>query len=768
MRKNRGFTLAEMLIVVAITVILLGVAFVGVQRYQASMTRLELDSIAKEIFVAAQNHLTSAEGQGYLGVLSTEADKGYPGTLTEDKSGGNQVVYYVLNDGAKDTVLNLMLPSYAIDQTIRAGSFIIRYEPSTATVMDVFYSRPQRGFLTRSGTTFSADDYDTLMTGGYRGEDAKRSRENYNNARQVIGWYGGADPGVRGERLRVPSFRIVNAERLWVEVTDPNVGSAFDELQPSLKLIVTGTLSGSEQVFSLRRDGRSVVDNTENLGRVTLKDGVYTVVLDAITPDVGGSDLRFSNLTGFLPGENLKVKVVAYSNVTLSNIAVSEEKTTNSLFADPAPALRNGSEIEERKVSITNLRHLENLDPNVSNYQYEQVGRNTSGGVSATQLSDLSWPDFLTRIKDQTGVDNAAVLYNDSDKTTAGNYYPVTPDYALDYDGNQKKITEIKVSHSGNAGLFGALPENSTVRDLELIDFSVSSTAAGSTAGALAGSAENTAVNNVLAHNSAAGFDPTITAAGSAGGLIGSMTGGSVIHSAAALVVGNSGTATAGGLIGTADGAVSVTGCYAGGHTDKGEYWNHDDEGKRTTAIYNVTASGTAGGLIGSAGAATIKDSYSTCSVTGATAGGLAGSSDGTITHCYAVGLVGGTGAKAFVGTGSATVSAEAGSESWYYEAVNGVEVKNAAGAVTAIDYLEPGNANVKALDESAASYEAFVGPASGWKVAKPYDSELEDFYQGKYNLRIVEQLGESTQAVDFVKDHYGDWPAPEVFLFNN
>ena len=63
-RKDKGFSLAELLIVVAIVTILLGVSFVAVQNHQRSMTRLEFDTIAKEIFVAAQNHLTAAESQG--------------------------------------------------------------------------------------------------------------------------------------------------------------------------------------------------------------------------------------------------------------------------------------------------------------------------------------------------------------------------------------------------------------------------------------------------------------------------------------------------------------------------------------------------------------------------------------------------------------------------------------------------------------------------------------------------------------------------------
>jgi len=65
-RKVRGFTMAEMLIVVAIIMVLSGVAFIAVASHQRSMAQLERDTVAKEIFVAAQNHLTMAESQGYL------------------------------------------------------------------------------------------------------------------------------------------------------------------------------------------------------------------------------------------------------------------------------------------------------------------------------------------------------------------------------------------------------------------------------------------------------------------------------------------------------------------------------------------------------------------------------------------------------------------------------------------------------------------------------------------------------------------------------
>jgi len=64
-RRIAGFTMAELLIVIAIIGVLAGVSFVAVQTHQKSMTQLQYDTIAKEIFVAAQNHLTLAKSENY-------------------------------------------------------------------------------------------------------------------------------------------------------------------------------------------------------------------------------------------------------------------------------------------------------------------------------------------------------------------------------------------------------------------------------------------------------------------------------------------------------------------------------------------------------------------------------------------------------------------------------------------------------------------------------------------------------------------------------
>ena len=88
-RRTSGFNLMEALVTVALITILGALVIIGVGRYRRSAKALELDGIAREVFVAAQNHLSVAEGVGeveriqeqaqdnpsLLGIRSTRADE---------------------------------------------------------------------------------------------------------------------------------------------------------------------------------------------------------------------------------------------------------------------------------------------------------------------------------------------------------------------------------------------------------------------------------------------------------------------------------------------------------------------------------------------------------------------------------------------------------------------------------------------------------------------------------------------------------------------
>ena len=782
-KRKSGFTLAEMMLTVAIITVLLGVAFIAFMRQQRTMTRLEYDSIAKEIFVAAQNHLTSAESQGYLQLDSSKY--GTQGHYSDANTDDKDAVWYVINGDSAPEVLNLMLPNYALDGAALAGSYIIRYQPSAGLVLDVFYSRPgQLSFLTVTGTTLGSGDYtyENLMA-SCRGDDKLSARNKYGNENAVIGWYGNESPVDRGERLAVPSFEIINAEQLLVKVNDPNSTLDF----ASLKLIVVGKTSKAEKYFPLVINHVSQANGRE----IGAQGSIYSLILDDITfKDAAGAmhfvDIMQNADSGiFVPGEDITVKVVAYSNTKLANIAMSDEKVTNSLFADPDSVLKNGSKVEDGKISVANIRHLENLDGTVSAFVPTAV---TSDPIEAKQITDLTWTDF----KSKTDKENTQIQY-DSGSTEKECFYPVSPAYSLAYDGQNHSISDVEANFAGSSGLFGTLKENSKVENLKLIDFDITSTSGN--AGTLVGTATGTTITNVVAYNSKTNdskFDnndtttdkkPNVTATGSAGGLIGSMTGGKADKSAAALYVNSTGTA-AGGLIGSAANGGTVTACYSGGHTISGKpdgaepkYDGHADvyPVRYDPEHFNVTSSGgTAGGLIGTAGDTVISNSYSTCSASGKTAGGFVGTG-GTVSNSYCTGLVSGTDSEgAFAASGTS-----ADSSCRYFEIINERLDKDDSGNLKAgYKYLKAfGNdtdGEVRKIDDTAVSYEAFVGGASTWDPAETYNSTLEDYYGGEYNLKTVFQIPKTDKSVTardeaelFVATHYGDWPAPEEFIFN-
>jgi len=805
-KNNKGFSLAELLVVVAIIVILMGVTFVAVQNHQRSMTRLEFDGIAKEIFIAAQNHLTSAESQGYL--QSTEY--GNVGTLTGDKKDG---VYFILKG---DSMLDLMLPFASIDETVRAGgTYIIRYQPSSGTVLDVFYSFPRKSsMLTISGKALDSTDYPTLMGDetNYR-EGGERNRERYPDG--VVGWYGSVEPLPIGERIDAPELIIHNEEILWVEIRS----SAKNDLNgTSLNLIVKGDVSGTQIAFDLK----SMSDlRVKQLNDSADGSKVYAVILDDITT----SQMHFSDLyivqngtrKEFNPGENISVEAVAFTNNALTNIGYSGKNTTNSLFTDIETTTAEGN--TTYSALIENFRHFENLDKTISGFNEKTAYKSKDDEevtiASARQITDLNWTGALTdkafvqrvyHLKDDfIGYPNssgpnklsiydkdASALISDDDKL-----YPVSPDYVLDYNGGSHKISNVAVEHNSDSGLFGTLTSSSKVKNLELIDFDI--TATSGNAGALVGTANGTEITNVVAHNSedndskfdnddtTAGKKPNVTATGAAGGLIGSMSGGSVTKSAAAVYV--KGGTEAGGLIGSVTGDNNtVTACYSGGHTISGKPDGAEPKYDGHADVYpvrydpdhcNVTAaSGTAGGLIGNAGTATISNSYSTCSASGTKAGGFIGTG-GSATNCYCTGLVFGTDTEGAF----AASDTSADNSCKYFEIINERRNKDGSGnPASGYHYLKAfGNdtdgesgKEVGKIDDTVADYGTFVGASTAWDLAEPYNSKLTDYYGDNFNLKTVFQIpltekskttGEDAKL--FVATHYGDWPAPEEFIFN-
>lgn len=832
-RKDRGFTMAEMLIVVGIIIVLAGVAFIAVANHQRSMAQLERDTIAKEIFVAAQNHLTMAESQGYLPDTNNNVDFGtQEGSITTDTGRTYTNVYSFSVSGGSaftgNSILDLMLPFASIDESVRSGgSYIIRYQAKPAIVLDVFYcpkAASSSGQL-RFTHDLGSNTYDDVVE--YAGEG--KDRKNCLSDRCVLGWYGGAEAGDSGEYIKAPTIEVINKERLIVKIFDPNNSVTTPDSPVSLCLIITGEKKSGENEASRAQAAIQLANTTNDRFKWVAanddEEAHYEVILDDITTAIGSEDdgLHFydlnrtqngaitlkknesGNVIPFKPGENITIQAVAYSNSALTNIAYSVERTTNSLFADSQPA----TDSTKRKALIGNFRHLGNLDVLVSgldsSFDFTEAEQMMDFVKPEGTEDDMSWSGFVSAIQTYNGNDNPVSIYALSATTgTIDNCYrPVDLTYALDFNGNHHKIEGVKVDYAQDAGLFGTIGvAGSKVHDLELVDFSI--TTSTGNAGALVGKLTQDVafgaddenpfnISNVVAYHTDGKADTAkiIAASGNAGGLIGQTEGEhfKIEKSAASLVV-SSTVGDAGGLIGKAAGG-TVTGCYAGGHAV---------DSTTTNAViykpgeYNVTASAVAGGLIGDAGATEISYSYSTCSATGATVGGLIGTGSSAITYSYCTGLVKSTASApvegAFAGSWTYTdQDKEDGNR--YFDIVNERDEKDGSGKLTGgYTYLDPvpGSPTIPgltALDESAAQFNEFCPAPTDWSPALPYEATLKAYYGegsgdkrvARYNLKTVEQLGAAvtknsgaegdTTIDDFVTTHYGDWPAPEIFVVN-
>ncbi len=723
--NRKGFSMAEVLVVIAIIVILAGVGFIALMSHMRNMEKLELDGQAKEIFVAAQNHLAMADSQGYLGKTGFGTE--------EDAAAKNDVYYYVVGIGEGNTslasendILGLMLPFASVDESARtSGSYIIRYQKSTATVMDVFYAKTTGRYRLESG--LSTTDYTGTLK-DYISDNTKVDLKNYGDTKAVIGYYGGVEAASlkKGDPLNAPGIQIINADKLQVIVTENNSEEVTNTAGYQLKLVVTGVTSGATKSYSLSGSGPITLDDV-----TPANPGFYTLASE-----------------GFTPGEDIRVKAIASNNQVLTNIAESAELKDNSLFAS----------VSGNTAQIGYFRHFLNLD--------KATSRLGVAIKTAEQTADLSWADF----KNHTGFEDSC--------------WPVKIDSSHEltlYDGKNKKISQVEIKgYTGDAGLFSTL-NNCDVKNLTLEDFNIE-TSSGN-AGALAGTVIGGKIESVLVHNTilGGGVSSTATAGGdkelkiegtgAVGGLVGSISGTNVtVETSAAAVYVHSSAGAAGGLIGALANGSSVTidSSYAGGHTENARYAALVKETGVTylTDINVLSDTSHAGGLVGDAGSAalTLQYSYSTASAaTKATAatvgvGGLVGnaSTSLTATCCYAAGLVDGNTS----GSNKPSISPLIGIGSFAESGCSNVQYMSSVSPLA----TEPSGYSFVSAVSAGTTGEMMV-PADQ-SNAVPYDRTLALEYKGKYTFATVKQLG-GKDVVGITDTHYGDWQLPTMEILH-
>lgn len=538
---NSGFTLVELLAVVAILLLVGLIAVFSLNKLRRTLRQHELDAKAQIIYVAAQNRLAElrAAGQEALCINGFDNSDSIVHRMEYDprhmdESAKNTDFYYLLINDTSDksqTAATALLPSSAVDQELWNGYWCIEFAPETGSIYAVFYSE----------TTLP--DHDDLNT-SYR-------NFNYRLKTASVGYYGGDIAQTQDISKFNPSITIENAEKLIVTFYCNNPVSE----KMTFKIDISDKAGGTYT---------RTITNFAQLDKYNYK---YQWILDSLAAEKGIGDAgaaRFSAQTGGEVSCGTPITItLTVSSANPSVDTVSTSRTTNGLFDDRAD-LSYG----ENTALVSCGRHLANLD--------SSSGVN-SAITSAVQISDISFSD------DPADPSDWYSLY-----TAKGvNFKPISNNHLTSYVGSSSiggitarhAINDLTVSSNSPAGLFSNF--SGEISNVTLVNANIGSST--SAAGALVGLAtgnltlENCRVylaDSDLSSMKAASADkiPARITGTHAGGLVGVYENSSAGNAQAngTLIIENSFAATtinsttaAGGLVGHAAGTVSVSQSYA-------------------------------------------------------------------------------------------------------------------------------------------------------------------------------------------------------------
>lgn len=557
-RKNReGFTLAELLVTVAITVILASFGFVSVSGYQRRLKLTEMDNTAREIFIAAQNHLTSSEASGsWNSVYQTDAAESDFGVKVSastlgisDSSDDYRAILSTRgkepSDGDYATAWNEILPYGSITESVRTeGQYIVIYNASSASIYGVLYTDNSSNAFGSVNSEFSFDlsklsEYLELV------QKTQNERVSYEsgNGHVYIGWYGGAlSKADNSSSADAPSLYFDNAEILKLNFNYSGSNYSYAVLK------FTGNTSGAEVSVKVKTGGISPVSDSDNskiasklnssLSWKPVTGGIsFSISLDDITRQGGNFGYIFDTDTSDTPavssnGTASSAKFISGEDITVTAYAVKEDGTQSAAVSASANSLFESN--DGKNLTISNARHLQNLDQSVSGISRSFFANERA---SAELTRDITWTgksiSFIRQVstlKNQQEVPASFKIYGiDPNVKPSSAFRSIENDFLTSFEGNDHILRGFVFGpgKKGNAGLFAENPNTGNTGKpftIQNLFFKEATTATAGTkegnAGILIGKSTNGLnIKKVF-------LDGTLTVkaeSGSAGGMIGAV-----------------------------------------------------------------------------------------------------------------------------------------------------------------------------------------------------------------------------------------------------
>ena len=526
---NSGFTMVELLTVIAILLLVGLIAVFSLSKLRRSLRQHELDARAEIIYVAAQNRMAELRAAGCEGLYSkglSDGDNGvyamaFDGTHMDESSRDVEFCYLYVNDASdkRTGAPAALLPDTAVDKDLWNGCWCIEYAPSTGSIYAVFYSESPL-----PSHTALNDDYRNF---------------NYRIRTASVGYYGGDIAQTQDISKFNPSISIENAEKLTVTFYSNNPSDDTSAHPLTFTITISDQFGGSYT--------RTVTGLQGGLQQLDSRNYKYQWVLDDLTSP---NKRFFAQTVGKVScGTPITIKLTV-SSTDPSIDTVFTTRTTNGLFDD-----RTDLGYGENTALVAYGRHLANLS--------DTSHVNAAIITSAVQVDDISFFDDPADKTDWYSLYTAngvrfSPIYNKNLTSFSGIHFT-----SGSYE--QHIINGLTVSSPSAAGLFSAF--SGKISNAVLVNSQITGGVAGGLAARTDGALtlENCRVYlTELSGLKAASADavPARITGTTVGGLVGIADHSLTIQNSFASTIIKGSTAAA-GLVGHAQGAVSVSRSYA-------------------------------------------------------------------------------------------------------------------------------------------------------------------------------------------------------------
>lgn len=356
--RKRGYTMAELLAVVAIIAVVSALVITGIVAISRTLKFKQRNDYAKTVFLAAQANLSEMRSDGSLFKLQANCDSeevpqghcGFP-----DAEWSYEYVFasseFPAPEGNTRSAFDTVLPVNSVESVVRKRNIIIEYNPLTGNVFAVFYCSDEILSQYREGTLPRDEEARReLMLGYYDGSGLSSSELDLESSEAYMVFDSDGEEGILTVKVPVSESYYAHLnefmEGLSIELTltGENFGGTIGPFMVDVS-------NGKIDV-----DGKTVMfDYTLD----SLKDLGSFANLAAIDSEKNLSDYLDESEFVIKPGDNVRVKAIIDFNGEIEVDVDDAFLVFNPMFDE---LMSSGTEADDFELRVSNGRHLQNLN----------------------------------------------------------------------------------------------------------------------------------------------------------------------------------------------------------------------------------------------------------------------------------------------------------------------------------------------------------------------------------------------------------------------